>query len=204
MNERTHEMTKKQRRMKYGLSSAAAILIMAGILIAVNVIGGRLFVRADMTEGKEFTVSPATKQILRRLDDLVTVKVFFSKKLPPQLATLEQELGDILKEYQVYSGGKVQVRFIDPGEKPETGQEAQSMGIPQLQMNVMEKDQYQVTNVFMGIGVQYEDKTQAIPVVQDVGTLEYDLTAAIVKVTQKDDHTIGFLSGHQEKDLSKE
>jgi ABC-2 type transport system permease protein len=198
------EPTLKRKHMQYGLSSVAAILVVAGILIAVNIIGDRLFVRADMTEGKEFTISPATKQILRKLDDLVTVKVYFSKKLPPQLATLEQQVDDVLKEYQVYSGGKVQVRFIDPGAKPELAQEAEAMGIPQLQMNLLEKDQYQVTNVFMGIGVQYEDKRQAIPMVQDVSSLEYDLTSAIMKVTQKQDKTIGFLTGHQEKDLQKD
>ena len=196
--------TLKRKRMQYGLSSAAAVLVVAGILIALNVIGQRLFVRADLTEGKEFTISPATKSILRKLDDLVTVKVFFSKKVPPQLTTLEQQLSDLLKEYQVYSGGKVQVRFIDPAEKPETAQEAQSMGIPQLQMNLLEKDQYQVTNIYMGIGIQYEDKVKSIPVVQDVGTLEYDLTAAIVKVMQQDEKTIGFLTGHQEKDLQRD
>lgn len=199
-----NEQTQKKRRLKYGLSSVAAVLVLAGILIALNIIGDRLFLRADMTEGKEFTVSPATKQILRRLDDLITVHVFFSSKLPPQLATLQQQLGDLLKEYQVYSGGKVQVRFIDPAEKPETQQQAQSMGIPQLQMNLLEKDQYQVANIYMGIGLQYLDKTQAIPVVQDVGTLEYDLTSAIVKLTQEKEKTIGFLTGHQERDLQKD
>ncbi len=198
------DATRKERRLKYGVSSAAAAVILAGILIAINIIGLRFFLRADLTQGKEFTISPSTKQILHRLDDLVTVKVYFSKKLPPQMATLRTEIEDILKEYEVYSKGKLQVRFLDPSSKPEIAQEAQALGIPELQMNVMEKDQYQVSNVFMGIGVLYGDKNQAIPVVQDVSTLEYDLTSAIVKLTRKDEKTIGFLTGHDEKDLSKD
>jgi ABC-type uncharacterized transport system involved in gliding motility auxiliary subunit len=167
------EMMRKQRQLKYGTSSIAAVIIVAGILVALNVISTKLFVRADLTESKEFTVSRSSKQILRKLDDIVNVKVFFSKKLPPQLATMEQQLTDLLKEYQVYSGGKVKVRFIDPASKPELAREAQSMGIPQLQMNLLEKDQYQITNVYLGIGVQYGDKTQAIPVIDDVSSLEY-------------------------------
>jgi ABC-2 type transport system permease protein len=198
------ENIRKQRQMKYGISSAAGILILAGILVALNVIGTRLFVRADMTEGKEFTTSRPTRQILGKLDDIVTIKVFFSKKLPPQLATLQQQLEDMLKEYEVYSKGKVHVTTIDPASKPEYAQQAQSMGIPQLQMNLLEKDQYQVSNVYLGIGVQYGDKTQAIPVVQDVSNLEYDLTSAIVKVTRKDEKTVGLLTGSQERDPQKD
>ena len=114
--------TRKHRLLTYGVSSAAAVLIVAGIFIALNVLGSRLFVRADLTQNKEFTVSKATRQILGKLDDVVAVKVFFSKKLPPQVATLQQEVPDRLKEYEVYSHGKIRVQGVDPGERPEEGQ----------------------------------------------------------------------------------
>lgn len=198
------EMNKAQRRLKYGISSAVGILIVAGILIALNVISSRLFVRADLTEQREFTVSPATRQILRELDDVVSIKVFFTRKLPPQLATLRQQIEDLLKEYRVYSGGKVQVRIYDPNVEPERAQEAQSMGIAQVQMNLLEKDQFQVTNVFMGLGVQFGDKVETIPFIQDASTLEYDLTSALLKVTRDEQKTLGFLSGNQERTLDRD
>jgi len=196
--------TRKQRRLKYGLSSAAAVLILGGILVALNVIGSRLFLRADLTEQKEFTVSHATKDVLRGLEDVVSVKVFFSKKVPPQLATLRQQVEDLLKEYRVYSNGKVQVRIFDPGESPELAQEAQSLGIAQVQMNLLERDQFQVTNVFMGLGVQFGDKREAIPFIQDASTLEYDLTSALLKVTRTEEKVVGFLAGNQEKPLNQD
>lgn len=198
------EMNKAQRRLKYGISSAAGILIVAGILVALNAISSRLFVRADLTEQKEFTVSPATKQILRELDDVVSIKVFFTRKLPPQLATLRQQIEDLLKEYRVYSGGKVQVRIFDPNVEPERAQEAQSMGIAQVQMNLLEKDQFQVTNVYMGLGIQYGDKVETIPFIQDASTLEYDLTSALLKATRDEQKTLGFLTGNQERTLDRD
>ncbi|MFN8547701.1 MAG: GldG family protein [Candidatus Eisenbacteria bacterium] len=198
------QSTKKERVLKYGVNSGLAVVIMAGILIAVNVIGTQLFGRLDLTEGREFTVSSSTKRILRNLDDVVTVKCYFSKKLPPQLATLEQQVADLLKEYTVYSKGKVNVRFFDPGASEDLKGQARSMGIPELQMNVLEKDQYQVSNVYLGIGLQYGDKTQAIPVIQDVSTLEYDLSSAVVKLTRKDEPVLGFLSGNGERTLEKD
>ena len=192
----------RQRAVKYGLNAGLLVLIVAGILIAANVISARVFTRVDLTEGKEFTVSDSSKEILRRLDDVVNVKVFFSEKLPPQLTTLKQSVADVLKEYEVSSRGNVRVRFIDPGESEDLRQQAQAMGIPQLQMNLLEKDQYQVTNVFLGIGIQYGDKTEAIPVIQDLNTFEYDMTSAIVKLTQDEERSIGVLAGYGSRDLN--
>ncbi|MBK8232642.1 MAG: GldG family protein [Candidatus Eisenbacteria bacterium] len=195
---------KKERVLKYGVNSGLAVLIMAGILIAANVIGTQVFGRLDLTEGREFTISPSTKNILRRLDDVVTVKCFFSKKLPPQLANLEQQVADLLKEYEVYSKGNLNVRFFDPGTSEDLKGQARTMNIPELQMNVLEKDQYQVSNVYLGIGLQYGDKVEAIPVVEDVSNLEYDLSAAIVKLTRKEEPSLGFLSGNGERTLDRE
>jgi len=40
------EQTTKRKHLQYGLSSVAAVIVVAGILIALNVMR-RLFVRAD-------------------------------------------------------------------------------------------------------------------------------------------------------------
>lgn len=197
------ETMHRQRKLKYGVSSAVAVIIFAGILIALNIIGQRLFLRADLTEWKEFTVSQSTRNILRDLDDLISIQVFFSKDLPPQVATLEQRVSDILREYEVYSGGRVSVRYLDP-EKPEVRHQAAGMGIPQLQMNVLQADQFQIMNVYMGIGIRYGERMQAIPMVQDVNTLEYDLTSAIIKLTRDEEKTVGFLTGHGQRDLDQD
>lgn len=197
-------MSDQKRILKYGVNSGLAVVILAGILIAVNTIGTQFFGRLDLTEGQEFTISSSTKRILKNLDDVVQVKVFFSKKLPPQLATLEQSVADLLKEYEVYSKGKIKVRFLDPGASEDLKGQARSMGIPELQMNVLEKDQYAVSNVYLGIGIQYGDKTQSIPTVEDASALEYDLSRAIVKLTAKSEPVVAFLTGNSEKALDKD
>jgi ABC-type uncharacterized transport system involved in gliding motility auxiliary subunit len=50
----------------------------------------------------------------------------------------------------------------------------------------------------MGVALQYEDKREVIPVVQDLSTLEYDLTSAMRRLTQEDKPIAGFLGGHGE------
>jgi ABC-2 type transport system permease protein len=199
------ETTRKQRRMKYGVSAAASVVILAGILVAVNLIASQVSVRADLTGGREFSISPATKSILRNLDDVVRVNAYISGKLPPEMAPLRNRVTDMLREYESYARGKLQVRVIDPGKKPELAQEAQAMGIAQVQASQLAKDQFQVTNVFLGIGVQKGDKIESIPFVQDDYTLEYDLTAAILKVSRLGEKpVIGFLTGNEERTLDKD
>lgn len=199
------ETTRKQRRMKYGVSAAASVVILGGILVAVNLIASQVSVRADLTGGREFSISPATKSILRNLDDVVRVNAYISGQLPPEMAPLRNRVTDMLREYESYARGKLQVRVIDPSKKPELAQEAQSMGVAQVQASQLAKDQFQVTNVFLGIGVQKGDKVEAIPFVQDDYTLEYDLTSAILKVSRQGGKpVIGFLAGNQERSLDKD
>ena len=167
----------KKRGLATGIYSATVVLLVGLILAAGNFLSSRVLARIDLTQDREFTVSKATREVLRGLDDIVTVKVYFSKRLPPNLATLRRNIDDVLREFQAYSHGKVRVEYIDPAEKPEEEQKLRFLGIPQVQLNVLEKDQLQVINGYMGIAMLYADRHQAIPIVQDINTLEYDLTA---------------------------
>ncbi|MCA9728678.1 MAG: Gldg family protein [Candidatus Eisenbacteria bacterium] len=194
----------KTNKVKYGINSGVLVLTVAGILVAANVIGTRLFARMDLTDSKEFTISDATKNVLGNLDDVVLAKVYFSKNLPDQLATLERNVRDQLREYEIYGKGNLQIQFINPDEDEEIKNQAIAMGVPQIQMNVLDKDQYQIINVFMGIGLQSGEKTDALPVIEDLSTFEYDFTAAIIKLTRSKDYTVGVLQGSGERDLTTE
>ena len=190
----------RYKKLRFGGRSASFILIVLGIIAVVNFISARHFGRVDLTESKVFSISDSTKEILRGLDDVVNVNVYISKKLPPHLIGLKRQIQDILDEYKAYSGGKLKVRFIDPQGDPKEEERARFLGIPQVQLQVIEKDQAQVMNAYLGIAVLYADKKEVIPVIRGVENLEYDLTAAILKVTSEEEKVIGFLSGHNERD----
>ena len=99
------------RKTKHQSNLALSTIIIIGIIIVVNIIGYKFFYRLDLTENKEFSVSAVTKSTLKNLDDIVNVKVYFSKKLPPQYASVAQEVKDVLEEYQNYSKGKLNMRL---------------------------------------------------------------------------------------------
>lgn len=183
------------------------VLLMAiviGILVVLNFFSYQIFYRWDLTANKDYSISRASKQSVNQLDDLVIIKGYFSQELPSQYLGLRQEVGDILDEYQNYANGKIRVEFIDPKDNKELEQELQIKGIPQLQFNVLEKDKYQVVNGYLGILVQYGDKSEAIPVIQDTSNLEYQITSIIKKLTAEEMPLIGFATGNGALDPDKE
>ena len=188
------------KTLKYGGNTLAFILVVFGIIVLINFLSSRRFVRADLTAEKRYTISQSTKKVLKRLDDIVTIDAYFSRQ-PARVAQIRQSVRDMLEEYRAFSKN-LQINFIDPAAEDEAQkQKLRFMGIPEVQVNVIEKDKAEVANVYMGIAILYADKKEVLPVVQTTANLEYDLTSAILKVTSKEVKTIGFLTGHDEIDV---
>jgi gliding-associated putative ABC transporter substrate-binding component GldG len=191
-------------KLKAGSQSLLLVVLLLAILILVNFLSLRAFVRLDLTQNQEFTISPASRHLLGKLPDLVHIKVYFSRDLPPYLVGLRRRVEDLLDEYRAYSGGKLRVEFVDPESDLQREQQVQQLGIPKLQLNIIEKDKAQVKPAYLGLAVLYEDKKEIIPIIRRIDNLEYELTARISKLTRPETKTIGFLQGHQEWDIYEE
>jgi len=182
------------------------VIIVIGILVMLNFFSYQISYRWDLTQNKDYSISRASKKTVTDLTDIVNIKAYFSTDLPVQFVNLRQEVADILDEYVNYSGGKVKVEFINPGSDEDTQRELYTLGIPQLQFNALEKDKLQVINGYLGMVVRYGDKTQTIPVIEDTSGLEYQITAAIKKVSSKQIAVVGLWQGNgtldPEKDIS--
>lgn len=179
------------RQRRIGL--VTEVVIVTAIIVLANLISQSLFGRLDLSEGNVYSISESTKDVLRDLEDIVNIKVYFSKKLPPYLTTLTREVTDIIDEYRAYAGGNLVVDFEDPSADPETEDRARSLGIPPVQLNIIEKDKAEVMNAYLGIAILFEDRKEVIPVVQSAANLEYELTSSIIKVASREPRTVGFL-----------
>jgi gliding-associated putative ABC transporter substrate-binding component GldG len=188
-------------RFKYARDSYLITVLIVIIALMLNFIAARHFVKVDLTKNQLYAVSDASKKIMGNLDDIVTVKVFFSDTLPPNLFAVRQYVEDMLNELSSYSKGNLSIEFLDPSDT-NVQNEALKLGIPQIQMNIIEKDKLEVKNGFLGIAITYGDKTEILPVVQNIMNVEYDLVAAIKKVTAKETKVIGFAIGHDEPSLA--
>ena len=186
--------------LKHGAGSAATLLLIVAILLVLNLISVNLFARLDLTEGKVFSLSKASKDVVRSLDDRLIIRMYFTKDLPPPYNSHARYLKDQLEEYSAYAGGKLKLEMIDPGSEGKE-LEAQRYGIPPLQVNVVEDDKIEIKKVYMGLVLLFEDKKEVIPVVQTVSGLEYELTSAIKRLSARMLPSIGFLVGKDGPDL---
>ena len=126
------------------------VLIFIGILLVLNLISEKMFLRLDFTADQRYTLSDATKNILEDLDDVVTVTAYFTKDLPPQLQKSRKDFENLLIEYENRSGGNVIYEFISPNESEEIEQQAQQKGINPVMVNITEKDQVKQMKAYLG------------------------------------------------------
>jgi len=173
--------------------SIVFVLIILGFIAVFNYLASKKFIRLDLTETREYSVSPASKKLLKNLDDIVKINVYFSKNLPPHLKKLESDVRDVLTEFKAYAGKNLHVIWEDPSEDEETKKKVTSLGIPEVQLQTFAKDKAEVINGFMGIAILYEDKKEIMPVVQDMTNFEYNLAQCIMKVFRKTTPRVGVL-----------
>lgn len=141
------------RHRRWGLLTALLVVNFLLINFWLAPIG-RL--RADLTAGKIYSISPATRAYLGRLQEPLLIRGYFSAQTHPLLAPLVPQLRDLLREYEVAGNGRVKVEFIDPQEKPELEQEAgEKYGIRPVPFQTASRYQTAVTNSYFDILVKY-------------------------------------------------
>lgn len=187
--------------MNKSISVRAGLII--AIIVAINLVGQEFHFRLDFTEDREYTLSPATRDILTDLEDVVTIKAYFSKELPPQYAPVRQEFQETLLEYANASDGKLVFEFITPITGDPSEEEALKAGVQPLMINVREKDQMKQQKAYMGAVIALGDKSETLPYVQPGAASEFALSKAIKKLSSTDKPVIGFLQGHGEAPLAE-
>lgn len=175
-----------------GLNVTAVVLV-AGIIVAVNVIALRFAGRLDVTEEQEFTLSPATRDVLSRLKDRLTIKLYYSQDLPAQLATVQGSAADTLAEIKAAAPKSVIIESADPDSNELKERETLTLGITPLQLNIVAKDKRELKKIYMGMALYYQDKKEVIPVVAQVQNLEYQIALSLLKMTEKELPRIGVL-----------
>jgi gliding-associated putative ABC transporter substrate-binding component GldG len=177
------------------------ILIIAAILIVINLISLNLFSRADLTDYKIYSLSESSEELVKSLNDRLTIRAYISEDLPAPHNGDARYLKDLLDDYKAYSHGYLQYEFVDP-VKTDREQEAMGYRIPPLQFNVFKNDKTEFIKGYKGVVLLYGDKQETLPFIENTANLEYDLSRAINKLTQIDVPTLAFATGHGEPDMS--
>ena len=160
------------------------------VVALLNLAGITLFFRADLTSGKVYSLSDASRKAVSTLSDPLTVKVFFNSNLPAPYNNIERYLHDLLEEYAVAGNRFFNYRFynVSGEENEESGgnrELAESYGIQPVQIQNIEQDEVKFRKAYMGMALIHGDIIETMPTITSTDGLEYRITSAIRKMNDK-------------------
>jgi gliding-associated putative ABC transporter substrate-binding component GldG len=210
------------RRVGSDVKQGTLTALTLGILVVVNLFAVRMPARLDLTRDKEFTLSEATRETMKGLENPVTITAYFTADLPPPFSDNARYVKDLLSEYRAVAGDNLSFSFVDPmaeetaedkeikkdvkhdifgravREKTSVEKELEALNIQPVEVRVLEQDQAQTKRAYMGIAIRFGEEKESLPVVQDTTTLEYDLTSMIRRLTRTKQPVLAVIQGHGE------
>jgi len=187
------------------------------IIISLNIISSFLFTRFDLTSEKRYSISPATKEILSKLDDVVFFKIYLEGEFPAGFKRLRNSSKEMLDEFRAYAHGNIQYELIDPSagsdnkERNLLYKQLTEKGLQPTNLEEKDKGGSRSKIIFPGALVNFRNKEVAVSfLVNKLGAsseallnnsvegLEYQLANAIKQVTAPNRIRIAFSRGHKE------
>ncbi|HEY7655705.1 MAG TPA: GldG family protein [Burkholderiales bacterium] len=174
------------------LYSTGGVIALLAVLIAANFIVSAFNLRADLTDGDVYTLSPGTRQVLAKLEAPVKLRLYYSQgseAVPVGLKTFAKRVEDLLNEYRAAGGGKVVIEKFNPEPDSDAEDSAQLDGIEGQLTNTGEK-------FYLGLSIAFLDQKAAIPVLAPdrERLLEYDITRGIAQVGESKKPVVGVMS----------
>jgi len=210
------EQKNKRRNMKRG----SLVQLVAGILIIflVNIIGSFVFTRFDLTSEKRYSLSPATKELLKSIDDIVYFRVYLEGEFPAGFKRLRNATKEMLDEFRAYNKN-IQYEFINPSrsedqqERNDTYQLLMEKGLQPTDLQVNTKEGREQQIIFPAALANYKSNEQAIELLNaqigvnpeevlnnSIQALEFRLASAIRDLTVIMRPSVAFIRGHGELD----
>jgi ABC-type uncharacterized transport system involved in gliding motility auxiliary subunit len=176
--------------------SIIGVIAVAAIAIGINMFAdARLAnVQLDLTQGKIYTLSSGTKQVLADLKEPITLRLFYSRQLGstvPAYGSYADHVREMLGNYASVSGGKVRLEFYDPEPFSDTEDRAMAYGLQGVPLD------QGGSQIYFGLaGNNLEDDERTIPFFQADRErfLEYDLTKLVYELSNPKRPVVGVMS----------
>jgi len=188
-----------RERLSRGGEAFRRLRIGTGVItlavLVLNLLGGYVRGRLDLTDSRLFTLSEGSREILGGLDDIVNLTVFLSDDLPQEIQLTVRDVRDLVADMRNASDGMLAVKEVNPDDGEQAEEEASSLGIMPIEFNVIGDDEFQVKRGYFGLALTYGGENEIIPVIQRAHDLEFRLVSGIARMTRADRPTLAFLTG---------
>lgn len=197
--------------------SAIRLVLMVAIILLVNVVSRLYYLRFDLTAEKRYSISSPTKNMVKNLKDVVTVKVYLGGDLNAGFTRLKESTKNLLAEFRAYGGKNIEYEFIDPmaienlDERKAVMSDLMQRGLAPTNLTTKSKTESKQQLVFPVALVTYAGREMPVQLLENqmgyspqeilnnsVISLEYKFANAIKKLIQYRAPRVAFIKGNGE------
>jgi len=192
------------------------LTIMVGIILLV-LAGSFLRLRYDLTEDKRFTLSDPTRKVLQHLKNDIFIQVYLDGEIPIPLKRLKRSVREMLDEFRISSGRKIDYEFINPSAGKDAKQREalyQSLvnkGLSPVNLQAADAEGGSTRKIifpgmiinYNGIEVPVNFLNNSTPsyeqnILRSIEGLEYEMIQTISTLSSETVNKVAFIEGHDE------
>lgn len=192
------------------------ILVALVAIFLVNIAANLFYTRIDLTEDKRFTLTEASKEVVRHLDQPLVVQVLLEGTFPAEFRRLPSAVNELLRDFRKINSD-FQYLFEDPfAGKPEDVkvrmEEWAKVGLVPTTLNARDSEGQTTKRIYPYAIFNYGERQVAINLLEQpttgvspdvaltnsISLLEYKFANAIAKLQATDKPNILFTEGHNE------
>jgi len=187
------------------------------LVVAVNFLAAAFHTRLDLTKEKRYTLSKATKQLLKNLNEPVMIDVFLKGDFPSGFKKLSLSASELLEEFKESGKRNIIYSFYEPDEMISADRKYAdtllSMGAAPINLTVQLKAGEQQQFVFPVAWIRYKDRSTLVNLYtggkrvitpEELNSaealMEYQFINAINKITEETKAFVGYAVGNGEPD----
>jgi ABC-2 type transport system permease protein len=204
-------LLQKRKLIKQDFISGVSILFLLVLLLSVRL------VRIDLTEGKRYSLSTVSKEILKNQQTAVSIEVYLTGDLPAGMKNFQEEILDKIEDFNAYSSKRIFSRLFDvyeitsDKERNKYINDLIDAGLQPVNLGHKTTEGLSTKQIFPGAIVRSGDKIIALNLLknnpmltsdenlqQSIEMLEYEFISALRQLQVEIKPQVTFLKGHDE------
>jgi len=217
MEEKELKMTETTNSKRIKFRSWLQFLTAGAAIILFSCLSSFLRVRLDLTEDKRFTLSEQTRKVLKGIKNDIFIQVYLDGEIPIPLKRLKRSVREMLDEFRIASGRKIDYEFINPsGGKNARERETQyqalaNKGLSPIRLEAGDTEGGSTQKIiFPGMIVNYNgievpvnflnnsSSSYEQNILYSVEGLEYEMIQTIATLSSDTINKVAFIEGHGE------
>jgi ABC-2 type transport system permease protein len=200
-------------RLKSWLQFITAV---AGIVMLAS-LSSLIRFRLDLTEDKRFTLSDPTRKVLSLVKNDIYIQVYLDGEIPIPLKRLKRAVGEMLDEFRIASGRKIDYEFLNPSEGKDSKQRENQFqalvkkGLTPVDVRASDAEgSKSVKRIFPGMIVNYNGVEVPVNflnnstpsyeqnILRSIEGLEYEMIQTIATLSSDTIYRVAFIEGQDE------